>query len=292
MMNQSKRLLALALWLVCSIGCWQEIRYEPDLSTVSPDQSPQIQTDERDESIPSAGSSENAEDSATSPKADELLAGRAENPAPVEPEPELEQEQAAPVASRAPLDMSWLDDNPEPEPASEVPLATAWQLGSKWSLAVCIYGRGYGSDKYSGVYEKASEAASELVVELPTVPDDSLDEQSEQEKLDWAIRTLLTDSGPRLAQAIGADHSARHAALSELAVATHVLLLNYSPTLDNVEPTSATLTTLAQAADLPEEYWQPVVQALDQRAEFSELKSAVLKLHKQAALHLQSVSTN
>lgn len=276
--------LMLASLLAGTVGCWEEIRYEPDNLPTSPPSSPAATEKQAEPASEAVADLEK-----TPASAEELFGGSSEPVAEAAEEVEPSEASSGTTVATADDDLDWLD-NPA-EPTLAVPLATAWQLGSKWSLAVCIYGRSYGSDKYAGIWESAQQASEEVGVSLPPLPDGG-DDLSEQEKLNWAIATLLSDAAPQLAEAVGREQTSRHRALCALACDTHVLLLNYSPSREEVVPAAERIRALGREAKLPTELWQPVVAAIESRAEFKELKAAVLKLHRRAAQHLKELAAN
>ena len=268
--------------LLAAVGCWQEIRYEPKSEPAGAPDSEVAQADELGET----------EDGIVSQEPDiAMVETQSTEPTTLESREEIATKLDA-VTKESPTDddLSWLESTPEPTP--DVPLASAWKLGSKWSLAVCIVGSGYGEDKYASDLELASAAADELQVTLPKELGEKAGALSRKEKTAWAIDNLLKDAGPALAKSMGEKHSPRHRALLELAVGTHALLLQYRPNREGMEPTAATIRELADEAQLPEQLWLPVVAALDGQVEFKAFRSAVFNLHRQAASHLEGLNSD
>ena len=292
----------LPLLLVTTTGCWQEIRYQPELDSVTPTarqasnsvdspparQSPQLEPAAEEPARQESADEPSASEQPTAERTVEVASAtkRAlEVPDPMWEDLESETKATATPAPAAELD--WLDDPAEDEAEAPVekttgaPLAAAWQLGSKWSLAVGIYGKGFGRDRYGSVLDKAEAAAKELNINAPAVPSSSGNTLAE------ALESLREVQGPFLVRSVGRNQSLQHEALCELAISTHALLLDYSPSGQDIDATVYSLRKLARSAQLPERLWEGVVEALERRAEFQAVKAAVLKLHRATEEHLQ-----
>lgn len=288
-MNHLTKCILTAIALAASSGCWQEVRFDP--STEGPGQTPAVFVS----SSESASEPSDFQDSdtetqlASDPPAGNTAAPAAqpdqptaELPEPVWNEPTSEQQPMVSTKPAPPAKLDWLEDEPTATPPA-VPRSAAWQLGSKWSLAIGIYGKGYGADRYGTVVDKAGQAADALNVSLPAIPTNS------GSPLSTAIEFLRETEGPRLVESIGRSHSPQHEALCQLAIVSHALLLDYSAENASLSRTVIEIKELAQRAELPERLWQPVIDALQRRAEFQDVKQAVLKLHRETAQHLERV---
>ncbi len=203
----------------------------------------------------------------------------------------------SPTESPAPpAEFDWLDDGEEVEPtATEIesspPTRTAvaaWRMSSKWSLAVAYFAKGLDADRYRESLDQATYAAQLLDLDLPALP-----EQSEGvERQQMVIRYLLEESGPQLLEQLAERFPANHAALAELALKTHLLLLVYTPSSQKIDPLIASIRQAAANSGLPESVWQETVVLLEQRAEFARVKQAVFQLHRQAANFLSGSTAN
>ncbi len=293
-MNAYTKIALILILAPTLIGCWQEVHFDP--STEAPPQTPAVfVSSSKPATEPTQGSSfgeTGRYDSTTptieseAPKSAPFDRPEAELPEPVWNESESEQNLVSPAKPAPAAELDWLEEETETDPAempSIVPLAMPWQLGSKWSLAIGIYGKGYGSDRYAGVMTKAEQAADELDVALPEIP------AGIGEPLPIALEVLRGADGTRLAEEVGRSHSPQHEALCQLAIVTHAILLDYTADSDVLNKTANRIESLATNASLPEHLWQPVVDAIKQRAEFAKVKQAVLKLHRETAAYLESL---
>jgi hypothetical protein len=288
------RLGALAIALLATIGCWDEIHYNPSQEPVkTPSKSVILRSE-----------TPRGELAAPAPSADELFAGEeggetASVRASVAPVPEVEET----TVDEDPLwnELSAAEETPaapEPSPPATIELEepelkpdprtalAAWRLASKWSLAVGIYGKGYGADRYGDVWNQAEREADALGVVLPPVPQDV----AAEDLAATAATMLLEEAGPDLAAEVGRRHSSQFQVLCDLAIKTHGLLLIYTPDSREVKPLIAAIRRSADDSTLPAEFWTPLVELLDARAEFPDIKRAVFQLHKQAEEHLDQLA--
>ncbi len=287
-------LCASAIALLATVGCWDEIPYNPRREPVKPPSKPVILRSE----------TPHEELAAPAPSAGELFAGEeggetASVRASVAPVPEVEAttvdenplwseliagEETPAVPEPAPPATIELE-GPELAPDQRTELA-AWRLASKWSLAVGIYGKGYGADRYGDVWAKAEREAKALGVVLPPVPQDV----AAEDLVATAATMLLEEAGPELVAEVGRRHSPQYQALCDLAIKTHGLLLIYTPDSREVKPLIGAIRLSAENSELPAELWTPLVYLLDARAEFPDIKRAVFLLHKQAEEHLDQLA--
>jgi hypothetical protein len=281
---------AAALALMTSVGCWQEIRYDPSQDPSEPPARPVVLSDETPTEQPAAA-----------PSAEQLFADK-----PVEEKPDQEEplwdgmvsETASATSTEPapPAELDWPDESPEeespeveqpeiaavPTPADPRTALAAWRMASKWSLAVGVFGKGWPADRYVDMWQQAEFAAQLLQVPLPALPENV----AINEQLSAATTLLLEESGPQLAEAVGVEHSATHRALCDLAIKTHALLLIYTPNGGEQKPLVAAIRQAAEDSPLPERMWKPVVDSLDAGADFQEAKRAIFELHNQAAKYL------
>ncbi|MGI9458116.1 MAG: hypothetical protein ACR2NU_16250 [Aeoliella sp.] len=284
--------LSLALALLMSAGCWEEIRYDPTSEPSTPPPQPVVQSQEvRVEENENVMSPPSAEDLFAQRSVGETASNDMESPPEdnsKEPERlwgalDSQTEITAETEPAPPAKMDWPDN--ELEQAIAVPLEAAWRLGSKWSLAVGIYGKGFGVNRYGNVLQQAADAARDLDVALPAIPEDADD------VLPTAIGLLLDSEGPHMARLVGAAHTSQHQTLCELAIRSHALLLSYSPTDSDVDSLLGAIRPLVEASSLPAHLWLPLVQTLEQRADYQDVKRAVLDLHEQASDYLGDLPT-
>ena len=283
------RIWALAAAMACSTttGCWQEIRYNPiDEPIDSPSQ-------------PVVLREENPPEQSPPPSAEQLFVD--EKPAaPAEQQPEeesmwvgLESElpAATPNKPAPPAEIEWLDETSEngqreivanPTRTDPRTALAAWRVGSKWSLAVGVYGIGKQSDRYGDIWKQADSAAQSLGIQLPPLPE----YVAQEDLLSAATDSLLGDSSVQLTDAVSNEHSDMHRALCDLAIKTHALLLIYSPDNSDLETLLAEIRQAAEDSALPERLWQPVLESLEEIADFQDVKRAVFELHDKATDYL------
>jgi len=277
----------LALLLITCTGCWEEIRYDPDkfqASTRQQDQanvpaqpeprlllpSPTVEGPPSSDALPTTPPTDSTSDTPIGPSWDVLKLD----------DPPQSVAQPAPPAE---LDL------PANEPPADVPARTSlavWRMSSQWSLAVAIYAKGLAAVRYGDALDQAVEAAKLLQVELPALPEPVGTAPLQS----MVIVYLLEEAGPRLASQVDERLAADHAALVELAVKTHGLLLVYSPHDTELGPVVTAIGQAAESSSLPEALWLPLLELLDQRAEFKEVKRAVFQLHEQVESYLNDAA--
>ncbi|MGI9430515.1 MAG: hypothetical protein ACR2NM_17780 [Bythopirellula sp.] len=299
------------LSLIC-LGCWQEVHYVPskevpskEVSSKKPAASPgeppaaadYSPTAEVEQSTPELPTPELptmpvAETLPLDSPANTPLPSTAESdsgkqsPAAVLPPPV--EVPTAPVGGESTIataDTPATADTAAPsrEPDTSEPLALAtWQMASQWSMAVALQAKGRNAESYGERLEQANDGAQLLGVALPELPAHAAGD----DRLSDNLTFLLEDAGPQLARDLSEAHGPTHAALAELATKTHVLLLSYMPNSPRLEPVVAAIRRAAQHSGLPEEIWQELVELLNTRAEFNEVKSAVFQLHQRAVAYL------
>jgi len=158
----------------------------------------------------------------------------------------------------------------------------AWQFGSKWSLAAAYFAKGLDASRTSKPLKQAGEAALLLEIELPALP-----ENLEKGSLQAAtVRYLLEEAGPQLLVQLEESFPADHAALAELAIKTHALLLVYRPDNKDLEPLVSAIGQAAENSGLPESVWRELTDLLRQRSDFASIKQTVFNLHDHAADYL------
>jgi len=242
-----------ALSLSC-LGCWQEVRYEPDQSG---EQTQEVVASELEQPI---------RDLRPAPKSEDLFG-------------DLEVGVRYPPAeASSPEETEWTE---ETEGMGRTGLAV-WRMCSQWSMAAALQAKGRDVESYGERLEQAKYGAKLLGVSLPNLPIHEVDADRLTENLAY----LLEEAGPRLASELKELHGANHAALAELAIKTHVLLLSYTPSSSQLEPVVSAVRQAAEGSGLPKSVWREVVDLLTARAEFKQVKAAIFQLHKRATAHL------
>jgi hypothetical protein len=162
------------------------------------------------------------------------------------------------------------------------PAATAeerrfvWEAASKWSLAAAISAKGMNADRYQSILDEAVVAAAKVDVALPPLP--STTDAGELEAT--VIEGLRGESAVALTNAIANRFGADEAAVADLAIRSHLLLLTYSPRSGDALLQAEALRRAAEASGLPAETWTPLVKLLDERAPFVDVRQAVFAQDK------------
>lgn len=285
----------LFAFLPCILGCWEEIHYEhrkidrPAKSLTS-QEAAQL-TNRRDDAeivpTPSNQAIPDQDTSRTNPqsvseKPDEPTSDREDLAPPVTSaeisETASDAQMALPSQPNTQEDNANVGDNSS---NANTELA-AWRMSSEWSMAVALQAKGEGNARFGPHLGIAAQEATALGIALPELPMHADD----QDPLERNLAFLLDEAGPALVQELSQTQGNTQAALAELATKTHVLLLSYVPTSPRLDPVIDSIKQAAQNSGLPETVWGELIELLNQRAEFKQVKSAVFALHRRATGHL------
>ena len=306
-----------------SVGCWQEIRYQPEnngQTELASDQASQRQQPAKSETpivapviqkqdektsaaelvVDSEHDSEairsdqnlsrdhttDEDSSDTTQVADSLTV----------PSPSLSQTESPVPNTQATNTPTANSQNPEGNRA-DLDLAssvyTAWQLGSQWSMGAAIYAKGQPAERYQSFLEHAESAAHSLNVEFKPLPYMVIN----SDPVATVVTYLLDDQGSRLTEVLDRQYGERHAALLELAIRSNLLLLTYSPqnlakdkgllSKEQFQTWVDRLNELVDSSQLSESIGKPLLDQLRSLAPYTDVKQAVFKLHKQVAAELK-----
>lgn len=256
--------LALALPLAGSLGCWEEIKYEPAPEVV------QSAVGEK-----TASPEKPAGDGAVAP------AVETSDTLPAEPAPtagvagESIVEPSSPPLETPPLEV------PDLAATTAVPAATPaqrlliWQAAGKWSLAAAMNAKQLPAERYEPIRNEANAAAAELGVTLPPLPPPKSDQTPEQA----VIESLNGELAANIVAAASDRFGPTAGALADLAIRSNLLLLTYSPRRDDADAQAADFTAAAKAAELPHDVWEPLAKLLGDRGEYIAVRTAVFELH-------------
>jgi len=150
-----------------------------------------------------------------------------------------------------------------------------WELGGKLSLAALGAANGAPAASVDRVFQSAKEIATSLGVDLPPLPERSLDKAKAQADV---LGYLLRDAGAPIAEKLGSTYGADHAALFEVAVKSNLLLLLYSPGEQEGKTIADVIRRRAPDAKLPEQLWRDVPAKVAAGAYFDDVKTAVAKM--------------
>ena len=276
-----------ALCLSC-LGCWQEVRYEPSEPAAKP--TGQVLKTEVEvpsqELLPPRGSETKYGNLEPKVSVPEVSMPKISVPSIIEPSDVL----SAPALEESPVvEEELTEKKDEWIPSAEARLPekagtglAAWEMSSRWSMAAALQVKGREVDTYGTRLKRARDDARLLGVELPELP---LHEEG-ADRLERNLTFLLEEAGPQLAIQLGELHGADHAALVELATKTYVLLLNYSPNSPQLEPVIGAIRQAAESSGLPKEIWSELIDLLNARADFKQVKAAIFQLHQQASAFL------
>jgi hypothetical protein len=153
--------------------------------------------------------------------------------------------------------------------------ARVWELGGKLSLAALGAANGAPAASVDRVFQSAKELAAGLGVDVPPLPERSLDKSKANAD---ALGYLLKDAGAPIAEKLGSTYGADLSALFEVAVKSNLLLMLYSPGEQEGKTIADLIRRRAPDAKLPEELWRDVPTKIAAGAYFDDVKSAVAKM--------------
>jgi hypothetical protein len=269
---------ALAILLPC-VGCWEEVHYEPSPKTAAPDAAAEAVDPAADPNETSVGTTPVV----PAPSGEELFAG---DPPPLANDPGAQTPVGADstlVAADPPAPVEVAV--PSPHAVAAVTAAerrAAWTLASNWSLVATLQTTDLAPNSYEEYLAAAREAGDSLGIATPPLPTGDT-----PAKLDAAtIADLQTGAGPKLADAVSERLDDAAGAAARLAVRAHLLLLTYTPAGSTVWSDAADIRDAGVASGLPVELWGPLVEQLERRADYLDIRKAVFSLRKGAAAHL------
>jgi hypothetical protein len=298
--------LAVAALATCQLGCWEEIRYEPQPEQVQPAHD-----------LASSGdpAADNAGNSAAEPlqtptsgAAPAEAVSSTESPAtdqapavdvaatPLESPPlQLAAEAESPVSNAdgeaEDTSLEPAGDDLFPPTAGSLPNASPlqrselWRAASKWSFAAGICAKNLPPERYESYLQDAEAAAGELSLTLPPLP--TRDPGEPASRIEAAV--IATLDGPpaqELVRAAAERFGDNAGGLVELAVRSNLLLLAYSPRRADVAAQAAQFANAAESSGLPRDLWRPIADLLDARGDYIDVRSAVFKLHESVEQHL------
>ncbi len=308
---QGNRLVLLGCVVLVSSGCWEEIHYtpskppiarstEPASGEVAQGEDSTSQGPTSDELLGRVSGPETSSENSTASVQEELLAEQSPSA-----ETQLDESLSSESRPEEPAEDSWGDlfaeddSTDEPEDLTVIEKAAprelewtavlrpsrealaAWKMSSRWSYAAAIYAKGLGEDFYGDSLQQATYAAELLDLELPEFP------TIEKEDLEAAMIDYLIHTGrTQLADQLAVGYSPEYGALAELAIKSNVLLLVYTPKSQHLGPIVNSIRRAAENSTLPPSLWDELVELLERRSPFSEVKASILRLHQQVGVYL------
>ena len=274
------------LAVIASAGCWDEVHYDPAARTTqSTSKPPAVDSTEAAAESDTDGVGSDveptpADDGGLSPFESDVSS-------PDEPEGDesLDPQDVSPPIETAEPPIA-IEMNPTPPATMPAPTSVdrqrAWTLASDWGLAAAGYAKGLDADRYELYLGTAGEAADALGIALPPLPT-AEDPDEVQAAIAEGFRTGV---GAELESAIAERVDAAAGAAARLALNAHLLLLTYTPDGSTVWGDAVDLRDAGAASQLPPELWRPLVELLERRAEFVDVRTAVFALRDGVAAHL------
>lgn len=171
------------------------------------------------------------------------------------------------------------------QPQSAVPTASsamtptraAWLLGSRMSLAALAHDRGIAAQNVPVWFADAKSASTFLGTSIDELPEPAAaDDTSPASR--QAINYLLVN-GQRIGRELAKQQGTEQSAIFEIALKSNLLLLLYTPGTSAGDSIATAISKAAPQAKLPDELWQPLVDALNKRMSQTDVRSAVRKMH-------------
>lgn len=158
--------------------------------------------------------------------------------------------------------------------------AASWILGDKMSLAAIAYGRGLDQATVDKLLDDAKQIAQMLGVTVsPLPPKDA----NNSKTLATLIQYLIKGDGWATGTAILNKYDNAHATLFEVSVKSNLLLLLYAPGDDS--GIGAIIKARCESIGLPRSLWSNLVNLIQRKATYDQVKDEVFKLHKDVASH-------
>jgi hypothetical protein len=150
----------------------------------------------------------------------------------------------------------------------------AWRMSSRWSLAAAVYAKGQPEESYRDLIDQANYAASLIDMELPRFP------TTVSNELQTTVANyLLHEGSEQFADELRGEYPIEYAALAEFAIKSHALLLVYTPKSQQLEPVVESIRAAATNSGLPANYYEKLIDMLERRESFADVKAEVLAMH-------------
>lgn len=160
----------------------------------------------------------------------------------------------------------------------------AWILGSRLSLAALANDRKLAVKNVPAWFADAQAAAKKLDISVPNLPAPAAAEASAGASKQ--VMDYLLVNGQRIGHDLTKHDGPVESSLFEMALKSNLLLVMYKPGTPEVDSVSAALQEAAVRAKLPEDLWQPLVQAINTQAPPKEVQADIKKLHSDAEQYL------
>jgi hypothetical protein len=166
----------------------------------------------------------------------------------------------------------------------------AWTAASGWALAAAVHGMGLPPEQGQKYFDEALAAAAALGIELPRLPEAPADATPEERQA--AVAAALRDgAGAALVDAIGARLDEQARAAAQLAATLYLTHVAYDKNSSEVPNLTASIRDSVEAARLPAELCQNVVEVLQRRGDPKEdVFPAIYALHTQVRAYYAAPS--
>jgi hypothetical protein len=223
------------------------------------------------------------------PEPDPTVRSTAETPAEVPTESRPDTIAETPVAPETAPEPAAVPANPASaaQPSIDARRA-AWRLGSRLSLATLANDRGISPDDVPTWFEQAKAMAQMLNLDIPDLPPRPSTPQTEGVSPE-ALR-YLRDQVKSINAQLAADHGAEAAALFDLAVKSNLLLIYSDPASSALSQISKAISSTAPHTGVPAATWQPLIDALANRAAPAAVRQAVKQLHVDVDAYLAAAT--
>jgi hypothetical protein len=153
----------------------------------------------------------------------------------------------------------------------------AWLLGNRLSLAALANDRGVATANVPVWLADSRTVAKFLgtsVADLPGPAGPGNDAAASRQVINY-----LLVNGQRIGRELSKQHSGEESALFEIALKSNILLVLYTPGASAGNSIAVAISQAAPQANLPAEFWQPLVDALHKQAPEADVRAAVWKMH-------------
>ena len=157
----------------------------------------------------------------------------------------------------------------------------SWMLGSRVSLAALAYSQGAPEQLAKEMLAQVQPAAEALGTWIPPFPARTGDSARDTAAI---LRYLLDNP---MIKELNLRYPADHVALFEVSVKSNLLQLIYVPGDDLGVSLATAVSQRSATARLPEALWNPVVNAVSQRASSAIVTAAVRSMHSDVASYLE-----
>lgn len=169
-------------------------------------------------------------------------------------------------------------------------LLNTWLAGEKVSFAVL--GRLYGADAAAvdRLFKEARGRAAVFNVQLPSLPDVYSKKPSDMAR---ALHYLMNEVGGQVSDDIRSRLGERYAAMFELAVKSSIALVMYGPETGEGDLTPALVSAIertATTARLPPDTWRPLLQKMNARRPYPEIKAEIQRAQQHTEDHLRALA--